>query len=255
MQNNDNLTPMEIGQMLLGENEAEAENNTEAEGTETQPTQEAEQAQPVIPQVPPTQEQVPPAPVGMTKEEYQALLESVMEQRLAPIEEKLKPRTTEEEVDPQIEELKKRLGLEAYDEKIKAQEAKIAEQEAKLAEQARIEEIRAETAKQAQLQADITKFKEGKSENAESVVMDELNKIAQNDPQLAAQFDNPIGWNLIYQAKIGQAQPIATPDPIIPTGNQTTTPSESAFDKAKKGITVSTVELGKELLAMSGGVQ
>lgn len=250
-ENLNDLSPMDLGQMLLGGEAPQVdEAQEEAQEPIDNPQEEAQEHIPVEPQAPQVQEA--PQPQGLTREEYEQMLNQAIGDKLAPIEEQLRPKPQEEEQDAGLEELKKRLGLDAYDAKIKAQQELLDQQQALIAEQAKKEAMRDEMAKQSQIQADVSKFKEGKSENAETIVMEELKRIGQNNPQLAAQFDNPVGWDLIYQAKVGQAVPTATPDPIIPTGNQTSTPSETAFERAKKGHEVSQIDLGKELLAMVG---
>jgi hypothetical protein len=116
-----------------------------------------------------------------------------------------------------------------------------------------MEAQRAFIAQQQKIQQDITTFKHGKTDNAEEIVLKKLNELQLKDPNLAVQFDNPYGWDLIYQSEIAKAKPTATPDPIIPQQGTVAPVKVSAFDRAKAGEKVTPIEFGIELLEMSRG--
>jgi|GEM_PF-4030564 len=191
--------------------------------------QEQMQEQPMANQPPMIDTNQPPA---LTPE----MLREVINAEINPLREQLTaqntPALTEEEA--ALMELKQRLGLDGIENENKA-----------LRDQ--LEQIN--QARQAERMAnDVRSFKEGKPDNAEQIVMDELNRLAQTNPGLAAQFDNPEGWNYIYQAKAAASQPAHKPDPILNTGGGQPAPEQSAFDRMKKGESVSRVDLGMDIL-------
>lgn len=175
---------------------------------------------------------------------YQEMLNNALNERLNPLQEKIngiadanKPPMSEEEA--ALQELKERMGLTQIEEQNRMLKEKLEQYE--------------QMQMQAQLKSEIDAFKAGKPENAEQIVMEELNRLAQTNPAMAAQFDNPTGWDYIYRAKMAEAAPKTQPDPIIGTGNSNAAPQKSAFERAAKGEEVSQIELGMDILNLVGG--
>jgi len=172
----------------------------------------------------------------MSPEDYRAM----MDEAVAPLREQLTQQNAQppSEQEQALAELKEQLGLTGLEEQNAQLKAALDAQEQRQAQET--------------MQNAVTTFKAGKIENAEQIVMDEINRIAQTDPQEAQRLQmTPMMWDYIYQAKIGAAQPQTAPDPIVGTGNSQTAPAKSAFDRAAAGEKVSQIDFGKELLEMS----
>lgn len=191
------------------------------------------------------------APPQMTPDQLAAILQ----QQLAPIQQQVQglqaaqpqPQMTEEEA--ALAELADRLGIKG----IQDENAKL---KAQLEEQQKLQEERVQKEANDAFTSDVEAFKEGKNENAVQIVEEALAELAKQSPQLAANFDNPTGWNMIYKSKLADAAPVAQPDPILGSSTPQGAPQgASAFDRAKKGEDVPAIDLGMEILNLSGGGQ
>lgn len=105
------------------------------------------------------------------------------------------------------------------------------EEEQKRAEQFRVEE---------------NKFKQAHPE----VNLEELAQWANGNGFQTVLGLGSQGWDLIARAMVAQAKPISKPDPIIPSTSQSAEPD--AFERIKKGETVSAIEAGEDLLRTAG---
>lgn len=221
----------------MNEEEAAIVNDILAEGQVPEPVapEPTPVEEPVMQEAPvPEAQYTEPAAPQMTPEQYQAM----MQEQLAPIQEQLNqqntPEPTEEEM--ALQQLKEQLGLTSLEQQNTELKAALDAQKAQAARQ--------------EMQNHVDNFRNGKADNAEDIVMDELNRIAQTNPQLAREYqEQPEIWEYIYQAKVGAAQPQSQPDPIVGTGNSQTAPTKSAFDRAAQGEKVSQIDFGLDLLS------
>lgn len=209
--------------------------------------------------VPPTQGAVTPAPTqlqapALPQQDYQALLEGMqsVQAKLAQMEQGNQPQAPLNEEEQALAILAEKLGVSA----LKDENATLKQQlQTQSEQQKQQEQFRQQMEAKAKFERDISTFSNGKPDNVVEMLGTKLNQIAaQYGEQYAAQFDNPVGWQILWDGMQQQAQPQNTPDPIIGTGNATSAvQTEDAFTKLGKGQEVSNLDLGNAILNMSGG--
>lgn len=132
-------------------------------------------------------------------------------------------------VSPEQQQMIEQLGLS----QMQAQINEIAAKQAEAQEQAR---------RQAVFNQNITQFEK----EFPTIKPEELGKFAEANGALDFLGENYNGWKLVAMAMINKAAPQSEPDAIV--GNGGGKNEVSAFDRLKKGESVSDLEIGAELL-------
>ena len=132
-------------------------------------------------------------------------------------------------VSPEQQQMIEQLGLS----QMRAQINEIAAKQAEAQEQAR---------RQAVFNQNITQFEK----EFPTIKPQELGKFAEANGALDFLGENYNGWKLVAMAMINKAAPQSEPDAIV--GNGGGKNEVSAFDRLKKGESVSDLEIGAELL-------
>ncbi|WP_169780178.1 HIT family hydrolase [Campylobacter curvus] len=132
-------------------------------------------------------------------------------------------------VSPEQQQMLEQLGLS----QMQAQINEIAAKQAEAQEQAR---------RQAVFNQNITQFEK----EFPTIKPEELGKFAEANGALDFLGENYNGWKLVAMAMINKAAPQSEPDAIV--GNGGGKNEVSAFDRLKKGESVSDLEIGAELL-------
>lgn len=189
-----------------------------------EPTPEPAVAQPTL------EEPVTPEPAAPTFDP------SALEERLGQLGSQIEninnnmytppaPEPTEEE--RMIEDIKKKLGLDAIEEQnrllreqLEAQSQKTEEVQS-VAEQMRVQQEKAEL---------MTKY----PDMDEGVIMDKLKEIYAWNPEMAQSLHNAAGWEYVWTNMIAN-KPAAQPDPIVSTDASGSDFVDSASQRVGKG--------------------
>jgi hypothetical protein len=225
--------------------QAEPEVQSQAEES-TEPAQEQtaqEEQQEVTPE--PTVAQnvsTPPAMDPMAIKN--ALLEALVDVKKASdgTQPSQQPAPEMSEEDLAREQLKKHLGLDKIEQENSQLKAFMQQMQEQMA--------------QKELDSHIGNFKGEYGDEGEKAVLDHLNYLSQTNPAMAKSLDNPEGWRLIADAKVGKKAPPAPPaqapkpDPLVSSNSGTATDTRSRFDQLRNG-SMSKVDQGNLILSLS----